>query len=111
MCDCLDDGDALCTCIFSTCCPCVVVGNIFEDSRLGKFSDGCCKFFGSMFVFACCCVGGGIRANLRTKYHIDGNDCVDCILHIACIPCLLTQETREITYRNSEPGPANMQMM
>ena len=36
------------------------------------------------------------RTKIRDRYHIDGNRFTDCLSHTFCLPCALTQESREI---------------
>jgi len=36
------------------------------------------------------------RGNTRQRYKISGNQCGDCMATFWCLPCVLTQESREI---------------
>ncbi|KAJ7103681.1 PLAC8-domain-containing protein [Mycena crocata] len=47
--------------------------------------------------FGCnACVGMTGRGKTRARYGIAGSGCSDCMLSCCCIPCTLTQESREI---------------
>lgn len=39
------------------------------------------------------------RSDVRAKYHLKGNGCTDCLCACCCTPCDLTQQDKEVTYR------------
>jgi Cys-rich protein (TIGR01571 family) len=39
------------------------------------------------------------RGDIRAKYHLKGNGCGDCLCACCCTPCDLTQQDKEVTYR------------
>lgn len=45
-----------------------------------------------------------IRQSLRRRYGITGDDCADCAASFFCLPCAISQQYREMTYRQQWPG-------
>jgi len=111
LCDCLNERR---TCLFSSCCPCCVFGE--NISRLTYLQSGhqsakywscnlrCC------LCLACnpCSMDG--RTKIRDRYHIDGNRFTDCLSHTFCIPCALTQESREIALEEGNLAVPRLEM-
>lgn len=43
------------------------------------------------------------RGDIRAKYHLKGNGCTDCLCACCCTPCDMTQQDKEVTYREQKP--------
>ena len=57
------------------------------------------------------CIAGMVRrSGIRHRYHIDGNRFADCLSHAFCMPCALTQESREIALEESNLAVPRMKM-
>ena len=41
------------------------------------------------------------RGDMRTKYHLKGNGCKDCLCASFCQPCDLTQQDKEAGWREA----------
>jgi len=98
------------TCCFAYFCPCMVyqqVKNRLDHLRLNGRPDpkqggsGCggdCCLYGTLT--GCCGIGWVLqmstRATMRARYRIRGDGCTDCMASCCCIPCELTQESREL---------------
>jgi Cys-rich protein (TIGR01571 family) len=106
LCDCF----ARCgLCLWSWCCPCVVytkskqrLANLQnQGNRLASGGDycdcNCCLYLG---IDVCSGLGWilqiPLRADIRGRYRIRGNQFYDCLLSCFCRPCALVQERREI---------------
>jgi len=86
------------TCCLGWWCPCVVYGRTrqrLDNPLMPKEHLSCCS--GSCWAFAlvmtCCypcqCFFGCLqRGELRAKYGIKGNVCVDCLAHYFCDCCV-----------------------
>ncbi|KAF2475457.1 PLAC8-domain-containing protein [Lindgomyces ingoldianus] len=94
------------TCLLSWCCPCITYGRTHHRVR----------FDGSMQGYSCCnghcmaftglaCLGLSFilpmiqRGDIRAKYHLSGNGCKDCLCACCCQPCDLTQQDKEVAWR------------
>jgi len=107
LCDCCGDAG---TCVVSCFCPCIVYSKVkqrYEHLERNGSPDpehggGVCSADCMLF----CCLNGvlGIgfvlqmfqRGNTRTRYNIKGGALGDCCTALFCMPCDLTQESREI---------------
>ncbi|KAF8331622.1 PLAC8 family-domain-containing protein [Cantharellus anzutake] len=104
-CDCFD---ACGTCLFACCCSCLSYGQ--NMSRLkhlesqgrphptgGDMCNGdCCVYLLLAYIGCECFAGMSGRSSVRRRYNIQGGGCGDCMCHTFCIPCSLTQESREL---------------
>jgi len=98
------------TCCFAHFCPCMVyqqVKNRITYLNLNRRPDpeqggtGC---GGDCCLWSVLAGVGGLgwvlqmttRATLRTRYRIRGSGCTDCLATCCCVPCELTQESREL---------------
>jgi len=105
LCQCCDTCG---TCLFAWCCPCFSFGQNMSRFKFlqtqGRphptggemFNSDCCVYCALLYVGCPCFVGMGGRTDIRTRYQIDGGGCTDCLCHAYCVPCALTQESREI---------------
>jgi len=108
--------DACGTCLFSWCCPCFSYGQTQSRYRYlaaqgrphpsgGELINSDCLVYGALMYCGCpCLIAMGGRKNIRERYLIEGSDGSDCLLHACCIPCTLTQESREITLEEQSLG-------
>jgi len=116
--DCFGDAG---TCLLAYFVPCVVYGQNKKrlehltthgtpDPQSGELFSGDC--------FLHCCLTGcagcgwalqmGVRGSIRSRYHIQGGSCGDCMSALCCTPCELTQESRELELEErslGRPGP------
>ena len=44
------------------------------------------------------------RSDIRSKYHLTGNGCKDCLCACCCAPCDMTQQAKEVEYREETKG-------
>eukprot|EP00898_Chlorokybus_atmophyticus_P008285 jgi/Chlat1/8458/Chrsp80S09227 len=101
----LDDGPV--PCLIAWCVPCVTFGQIAEVANgTGCFAAGCIWY--CLAGLGCCCIYSmGVRAAIRTKYGIPGEQGMDAFLG-CCVPCLsFAQEQRELKVRGAF-GPNGM---
>ncbi|KAF8318699.1 PLAC8-domain-containing protein [Clavulina sp. PMI_390] len=96
------------TCFFSWCCPCFQYGK--NSSRLkhlnsqgaphpsgGDCCNSDCMTYGALVYCGCpCLVHMGMRKDIRGRYNIEGGGGNDFLCTWCCIPCVLTQESREL---------------
>jgi len=105
--DCFGDCGTCCLAYF---CPCVVYQQVKQrldhlqrdgrpDPELG--GSGCggdCCLYGTVLAF--CGIGWvfqiGTRSSIRTRYRIRGGGFTDCLASCLCVPCELTQSSREL---------------
>ncbi|KAI8898571.1 PLAC8 family-domain-containing protein [Globomyces pollinis-pini] len=75
--------------------PCLVYGqnkkmlNVESDCRTSGIKYGVCFVIQS-------CMGGKLRGEIRRERGLEGSALEDCMLHLACRPCALTQERIEL---------------
>lgn len=43
------------------------------------------------------------RGEIRAKYHLEGSACKDCLCALCCTPCDITQQEKEVEYREKQP--------
>jgi Cys-rich protein (TIGR01571 family) len=92
---CFDDTEACC---LGCWCPCVLFGQTrarlrnpqLQRSQLPCCSGGC---WGYAALMGCCpCVAVFFscmqRGDIRSKYHIEGDACTDCLAHWCCECCV-----------------------
>jgi len=97
------------TCCFAYFCPCMVyqqVKNRLDHLQSNGRPDpqhggsgcggGCCLYGGLMYCGIGWVLQMSTRATLRTRHRIRGDGCTDCLASACCIPCELTQESREL---------------
>jgi Cys-rich protein (TIGR01571 family) len=105
--DCFGDCGTCCLAYF---CPCLVYQQVKnritylnlngrpDPQRGGSGFGGDCILWGALT--GCCGLGWVLqmstRATLRTRYRIRGGGCTDCLAAGCCMPCELTQESREL---------------
>jgi len=96
------------TCLFSWCCSCLAYGK--NSSRLqhlntqgtvhpsggDMFNSECLTYFALLYCGCPCLVHMGHRRDIRQRYNIEGSGGPDFLCTWCCIPCSLTQESREI---------------
>jgi len=103
--NCFDDCGA---CLFGWCCPCFSYGQTQSRYRHltaqgtahptgGEMCNSDCMVYAALAYCGCpCLIAMGGRKNIRERYAIEGDGTRDCLLHACCIPCALTQESREV---------------
>ncbi|KAI9508238.1 PLAC8 family-domain-containing protein [Russula earlei] len=106
--DLLDCSSTCSLCCWATFCPCVVYGQNKQRLRHLQYEGVALSNGGSRVSSDCrafCCsalpcfywvfqMGG--RTNVRNRYDIRGNSFEDFLSSVLCVPCALTQESREI---------------
>jgi len=112
--DCFSDVGTFC---LGWWCPCIVFSQ--NKSRLehlnrngtphpqgGEAMGGDCLTYGGLAV--CCGLGWilqiGTRSATRNRYQIHGDGVSDILCSWCCIPCALTQESREIGLEEQSLG-------
>ncbi|KDQ22150.1 hypothetical protein PLEOSDRAFT_1086889 [Pleurotus ostreatus PC15] len=114
LCDCCSDVG---TCLIATFFPCIVYAQNrrrYESLNRGQPDPerGGSGFNGDCLMHGCitCCFGIGcvlqipLRGHLRSRYHIKGGGCGDCMVSWCCTPCGLTQEARELELEEASMG-------
>jgi len=105
LCDCFSSCQ---TCLYACCCPCIAYGQ--NISRLRNLeirgiphpkggeviTPECLTYLGFLHFAVPCCYAVIGRKEIRERYSIEGNACQDCLHQCFCIPCAITQESREI---------------
>lgn len=82
-------------------CPCIQYGTNMDTLNKSGCFGPCCSY-GCMAMLGChCIIGASGRSNIRSRYLIPGDGCEDCLLHYFCVPCVLSQEYREILKRET----------
>ncbi|PSN71964.1 PLAC8-domain-containing protein [Corynespora cassiicola Philippines] len=108
-----NNGSACCTpfgtCMLSWCCPCIQYGKTSHrhehNGTLEGYSccNGSCMAFCGLGLFGFSWVLSMIkRGDIRAKHHIKGNACGDCLCACCCAPCDLTQQDKEVQYRENQ---------
>ncbi|KAF9524337.1 PLAC8-domain-containing protein [Crepidotus variabilis] len=112
-CGCLSEPG---TCLTATCCPCITYGRLKHrhahlnqqgtpDPEHGGCCTGDCMIHG---VLTSCGFGWilqmMLRGEIRSRYNISGGACGDCLAAACCMPCQLTQESREIELEEQSFG-------
>jgi len=112
--DCFSDAS---TFVLGWFCPCVVFSQ--NKTRLehldrtgtphpagGDGLGGDCVTYGALAV--CCGLGWvlqiGTRAATRRRYQLQGDSVSDILCSCFCVPCALTQESREIALEEQSLG-------
>ncbi|KAF8526559.1 PLAC8 family-domain-containing protein [Hysterangium stoloniferum] len=112
--DCFGDAS---TFLISWCFPCVVYSQNksryehLEQKGFPHPSSGD-SISGDCFLYACltgcCCLGSllqmSTRGNIRRRYRIEGGSCEDCLAALCCIPCELTEGSRELELEEQSMG-------
>jgi len=97
------------TCLFSWCCSCFAYGK--NTSRLKHLqanghphpqggemvNSDCCVYLALLYCGIPCLVSMGIRKEIRGRYNIEGSGGSDFLCSWCCVPCQLTQESRELS--------------
>eukprot|EP01097_Dermamoeba_algensis_P004421 TRINITY_DN2886_c0_g1_i1.p1 TRINITY_DN2886_c0_g1~~TRINITY_DN2886_c0_g1_i1.p1 ORF type:complete len:142 (-),score=21.32 TRINITY_DN2886_c0_g1_i1:503-928(-) len=98
--DCFSDCE---TCCVSLCCPCHQYGwNMAAlDGEEENYLKHCLSFWFSGFVRATCFLGCIRRDQMRQKYALQGHPVTDFLAYLCCPCCALTQEAREIRFREN----------
>ncbi|KAF9511963.1 hypothetical protein BS47DRAFT_1346128 [Hydnum rufescens UP504] len=105
-CSCLSaPGTCLCACCFPCCTYAKTQSRVNHLMHQGiphpSHGDSCtgdCCSYGILLFLGCpCFLGMGGRKNIRHRYHIDGGCCSDFFCTWCCVPCSLTQESREVS--------------
>jgi len=89
--------------LLSWFCPCIMYGRtahrLHKDPTLSDFS--CCNL--DCCAYAClysgCCHGILLmmqRGEVRSKYHLKGDGCTDCLCGFCCQPCTQVQQNKEV---------------
>ncbi|KAF2439427.1 PLAC8-domain-containing protein [Karstenula rhodostoma CBS 690.94] len=94
------------TCCLSWWCPCMQYGKTRHRSKNDGNMQGysCCNS-SCMAFCGLACLGISFilpmmnRSDIRAKYHLKGNGCGDCLCACCCTPCDLTQQEKEVSYR------------
>ncbi|KAI8896451.1 hypothetical protein BC833DRAFT_528245 [Globomyces pollinis-pini] len=98
--DCFDN---LGTCLLSWCCPCVVYG---QNQAALKNGDGCfvsgCTFVLATYCGCHSCIGAYGRGIIRENRGIEGGFVGDCLTHLCCTACALTQERTELVHAGKQ---------
>jgi Cys-rich protein (TIGR01571 family) len=105
--DCFSDCGTCCLAYF---CPCVVFQQVKQrinylssngrpdPEQGGSGCGGDCCLYGT--VQACvglgCLFQIGTRSSIRARYRIRGSGFTDCLASCFCVPCELTQSSREL---------------
>jgi len=94
-CSCCDNMGLCC---LGCWCPCIVYAKTrarFNNPRLSKEQLPCCSGaccgFATVLMFCPpfqCIFGWMQRGDIRAKYDIEGNGCVDCLAHTFCDCCV-----------------------
>ncbi|KAH6617147.1 PLAC8 family-domain-containing protein [Chaetomium tenue] len=94
------------TCLMSWCCPCVVFGRTHHRMRKGANLEGYEPINTSCLLFcASSCVAlwwvpmAMQRADMRTKYNLEGNCIFDMVTACCCNCCQLAQADKEAAHR------------
>ncbi|GLJ21302.1 hypothetical protein SUGI_0391380 [Cryptomeria japonica] len=113
LCGCFEDCS---TCCVTTFLPCVTFGRVAEHAENEGSGPGC---FAQGFLYVLFSILGvpclytcGYRKKLRLKYGLPDEPCGDCVVHLCCDCCALSQEAREIKIRmaNTPKGWASRAM-
>ncbi|KAH6582305.1 hypothetical protein BASA60_002068 [Batrachochytrium salamandrivorans] len=86
------------TCCVSCFCPCITYG---QNQQRSEGKDGCCFdaflycLAGSVGLYACCGCYGRSRVRVSTNI-VNESSVSDCLTHLCCASCALTQEKREL---------------
>uniref|UniRef100_M1A525 Uncharacterized protein n=1 Tax=Solanum tuberosum TaxID=4113 RepID=M1A525_SOLTU len=93
---------------FTTCvCPCITSGQIAEIVSEGRTS--CMEGVIINMLLCCLCCTTPLytfyyRVKLRRKFKLEGNECLDCLIHTLCCYCALCQEYRELHRQGFDPA-------
>ncbi|CAN4076918.1 unnamed protein product [Withania somnifera] len=99
---CRDRKNCLTTCI----CPYITSGQIAEIVSEGRTS--CMEGVIINVLLCCLCFTSPLytfynRNKLRRKFKLEGNGCLDCIIHTLYCYCALCQEYRELHRQGFDP--------
>ena len=86
------------TCCLGTWCPCILYGKTrarfqtpsLPREQLPSCSGACCGY-ATVLLFCApfqCIFGWIQRGDIRAKYGIEGNGCMDCLAHTFCDCCV-----------------------
>lgn len=87
--------------VLGCCCPCIQYGTNMDILSKSGCAGPCCSYYCLACVGCHCIIGSSGRGNIRNRYLIPGDGCEDCLLHYFCIPCVLSQEYRELMKRET----------
>ncbi|KAJ0256787.1 hypothetical protein HA466_0077640 [Hirschfeldia incana] len=125
--DCLEDSHL---CIESACCPCyrfgknmtrtgfgscflqgavhmiLIIGLLFNVAAFAVTKRHCFLYLAVAFVLLIASYLGFFRMQIRRKFNIRGDDSFfdDCIHHLMCPFCTLTQESKTLEINNVHDG-------
>ena len=95
LCSCFDDCG---TCCLGWWCPCILFGQTrarlrnpaLTKEQLPCCSGPCCAFAAVLMLCAPfqCMFGCMQRDEIRSRYGIEGNGCLDCLAHTFCDCCV-----------------------
>ncbi|XP_060181830.1 protein PLANT CADMIUM RESISTANCE 3-like [Lycium barbarum] len=97
-----DPKNCLTTCV----CPCITSGQIAEIVSEGRTS---CMEGVIINLLLCWCLATPLytcynRVKLRRKFKLEGNGCLDFLIHLVCPYCALCQEYRELHRQGFDPS-------
>ncbi|TVU29537.1 hypothetical protein EJB05_21107 [Eragrostis curvula] len=112
--DCFDDFGS---CIMTSVCPCVTLGQMAEFLDRGSPSCFCHGAMYTLFMFVTvtgiqCIYSCSYRAKMRQQFGLQETPCPDLFVHLFCEPCSLCQMYRELTNRGfdmNQGWQANME--
>lgn len=97
------------TCCLGFWCPCVLFGHTharfqnpaLKRDELPSCSGACCGYAAVLLLCVPmqCIFGCAQRGNIRAKYGIESNGCLDCLAHTFCDCCVTYPLTYEIDGR------------
>ncbi|KAL3154518.1 hypothetical protein ABBQ32_013979 [Trebouxia sp. C0010 RCD-2024] len=85
------------------CLPCLYGKNASRIRGTSCSGPGCCY---ALCPCLTCMFAGTLRGEIRTKYKLPADPCVDCCVHLCCSPLAVCQEAREIKHRGVAPAGA-----
>eukprot|EP00658_Telonema_sp_P-2_P001364 TRINITY_DN10510_c0_g1_i1.p1 TRINITY_DN10510_c0_g1~~TRINITY_DN10510_c0_g1_i1.p1 ORF type:complete len:173 (-),score=9.60 TRINITY_DN10510_c0_g1_i1:309-827(-) len=97
-----------CACCHACVCPCVVHTWIVDKASREMGWSSCNKkcLLCSCALCGCCAAATmNIRAGLRGRYRIDGDEYLDWIISCLCPPCALLQMWRQLNQHPLERTP------
>ncbi|OCK76118.1 hypothetical protein K432DRAFT_336263 [Lepidopterella palustris CBS 459.81] len=96
------------TCLLSWCCPCITYGRThhrLQNHNLDGYSccNGSCVGFAALTYCGFSWIMAMLqRGDIRSSYQLKGNGCKDCLCACCCMPCDLTQQDKEVEFREAE---------
>lgn len=69
------------------------------DAKLAIPNDSSAATKACLLAWCCTCFGAAYnRTTIRTRYNIQGNYFVDCLVHCLCGACSVTQEWQHVMH-------------